>query len=454
MSKFPFQLLIKRSSSKNKEESLLCTALLRAIPGRREVYDAQWNDKNVIVKVFSDKISSRRHLKREWQGLSKLTDLQLSSPKPLFYGKTKDGQFAMVVEKISDSTTVSEAFFKTAEPARKLDLLIPVCKELAKQHNKGVLQKDMHLGNFLLANDKVFLLDPGQMRFLRSEVGKKTSISRLAVLARHLRTGPAGAIEKLCQEYFDARGWHFGKADEELIQKQITMHRKRDIKIGLKKCLRTSKRYLKIENNGYVAVFDRDFCAGSEPLDFINKVDALMNEGRILKNGNTCYVSRLMWNGNDVAVKRYNHKGFIHSLRHTIKRSRARQSWLHSHRLRLLQIQTPKPLAYIEQYKQKLVWQSYLVNEYVEGQKLHDFLRDDKTDKEKRSSVTQQVTGILDKMAKYKITHGDLKHSNILIADNGPVITDLDGMKVHRSGWLFRIRRRSDIARLEKDGLF
>ncbi len=433
-----------------KDESLSCTSLLRVVPGRREVYDALWNDRSVIVKVFSHKISSRRHLKREWEGLNKLTELELSSPKPLFHGKTKDGRLVIVVEKIADSSTVLDVFQKALEPAKKLDLLVLVGKELAKQHTKGVLQKDLHLGNFLLADDKVFLLDPGQMRFLRCEIGKKAGISQLAMLASYLPDSDTTSIEKLHQEYFSARGWHPEKSDEALIQEQITVHRRKGTMKGLKKCLRTNKRHLQLNTGKYLAVFDRNFTLGAEPLDFIEQIDALMDKGEILKNGNTCYVSRLMWNNRDVVVKRYNHKGLIHSLRHTIKKSRARHGWLHAHRLRMLQIPTPKPLAYIEQRKYKLVWKSYLITKYVEGQKLYDFLRDSITGEEEHPTVTQQVGELLDKLGKYRITHGDLKHTNILITDNGPVLTDLDGMKAHKLRWTYQIKRAKDVARFQK----
>jgi len=67
-------------------------------------------------------------------------------------------------------------------------------------------------------------------------------------------------------------------------------------------------------------VFNRAFCQEAKPFDFIEKIDALMDKGQIFKNGDTSYVSRLTWNDKDVVVKRYNHRGFIHSLRHTIKR--------------------------------------------------------------------------------------------------------------------------------------
>lgn len=450
----------------------MCTALLRSVPGSREVYDALWNSKSVIVKIFSHKTSARRHLKREWKGFTGLSKLGLNSPRPLFNGKTEDGRFALIVEKIADSSTAIDVFLQTAEPAGRLEILLAICKELAKLHSKGVLQKDLHLGNFALADDTVFLLDPGRMRFLQHEVGKKAGVSQLAMLAGYLPDNGLAAVEGLCREYFSARGWDTKELDMLSIKKLITAHRKRGIRKGLKKSLRTSKRTLRVKvrsqkseirrqktegkslsrtksrSQKFIGVFDRAFCSGTKPLDFIEQIDNLMDEGAILKDGGTSYVSRLMWNNKDIVVKRYNHKGLIHSLRHTIKRSRARRGWLHAHRLRMLGIPTSKPLAYIEQRKAGLIWKSYLVTEYVEGQKLYDFLRDTKISEEERSMMNQQIVKLLDKLGKYRITHGDLKHSNILITGNSPVITDLDAMKAHKWDWSYKTNRTKDIAHL------
>jgi tRNA A-37 threonylcarbamoyl transferase component Bud32 len=175
-----------------------------------------------------------------------------------------------------------------------------------------------------------------------------------------------------------------------------------------------------------------------------------MDKGQILKNGNTCFVSHLRWNDKDIVIKRYNHKGFIHSLRHTIKGSRARQGWLHAHRLMMLQIPTPKPLAYIEQWKGLLIWKSYLVTEYVDGQQLYHFLQDGSITQQQRSATTQQVMDLLNNLGQYRISHGDLKHTNILITDNGPVLTDLDGMRVHKCNWTCNLRLTKDVDRFTK----
>ena len=451
MAESPFQLVIKRNSPAQAKESLLCTSLLRSIPGRREVYEARWNNKSVVAKVFSHRIRARRHLNREWRGLSLLQSRGLNSPKPLFYGKTENGRWAVVLEKIVDSATAFDALNETTDKDKKLDLLVRVCREIARQHSKGVLQKDLHLRNFLLAGDQIYALDPRQMEFFSAPLSRKKSVNNLAMLVGYVAAGDAASVGAICREYFQARGWEFGKSDEILLQKQLAAHKKRVIRGGLKKCLRTNRRHLKIKDGPYAAECDRGFCSKTEMNDFIRQVDALMDAGVILKNGSTSSVSRLIWNGKDVVVKRYNHRGLAHSLRHTAKRSRACRAWLHGHRLEMLDIPTPKPLAYMEQRKAGLVWKSYLVTEYVEGRKLDDFLHDEGVSREQRLAATGAVMRLLERLWKYRITHGDLKHTNVLVTRNGPVLTDLDGMTVHRWKLLYKNKRTKDMERFLKE---
>ncbi|MHC4227526.1 MAG: lipopolysaccharide kinase InaA family protein [Planctomycetota bacterium] len=216
---------------------------------------------------------------------------------------------------------------------------------------------------------------------------------------------------------------------------------------GLGKYLPTSKGCLQTNTGRYVAEFSSGFSAGRKSHDLIEQIDALTDAGQVIKGGETCHVSRITWNGRDVVVKRYNHKGLIHSLRHTIKKSRARKAWLHAHHLEALNIATPKPLAYIEHHKGSLVWQSYLITEYVEGQMLYNLIRDETIAEPQRLDAIRQVVELLDKLWRHHITHGDLKHTNLLMTQNGPVLTDLDGMLVHRYMLLYRNKRTKDMER-------
>ena len=219
---------------------------------------------------------------------------------------------------------------------------------------------------------------------------------------------------------------------------------------GLKQYVPRAASRLRTNTGSYVAEFDSGFGVGTKAGDLIEQIDTLLHTGQVIKDGDTCHVSRLVWNYRDVVVKRYNHKGLIHSLRHTIKKSRARKAWLHARRLGSLNIATPKPVAYIEHRRGLLVWQSYLVTEYVDGQMLYDFVRDDTVAERQRLDAIRKVVELLDELWKHGVTHGDLKHTNVLVTENGPVLTDLDAMAAHRWTLLYRSRQKKDVARFLK----
>jgi tRNA A-37 threonylcarbamoyl transferase component Bud32 len=235
-----------------------------------------------------------------------------------------------------------------------------------------------------------------------------------------------------------------------LLHRKALAARKKNMKNALKKCLRTNKRHERISKGPHRAVLSRDFFDATDFSELVKNLDRTMQQGEYLKNGNTCFVSKVSFAGKEVVVKRYNHKGLLHSLRHTLKRSRARRSWLNANRLTLLKIPTPKPVAFIEQYKMGVLWQSYLLTEHAPGQKLWDLLRDENLNQQQRLEISEQLKRLLDKLAKHRITHGDLKHTNVLITDHGPVLTDLDALRVHRTNWGHARRSARDRARLEQ----
>jgi tRNA A-37 threonylcarbamoyl transferase component Bud32 len=98
-----------------------------------------------------------------------------------------------------------------------------------------------------------------------------------------------------------------------------------------------------------------------------------------------------------------------------------------------------------------LLWESYLLTEYTHGLTLSDLLRDGATGHDRRAAIVQQVIEMLDRLGRYRITHGDMKHTNILVTDAGPVLIDLDGLNTHRCLWLYRVRKAKDLARLKRD---
>ena len=450
MDEFPFSITLEPTPSGGCPQTVLCLRLLRDLGKKRKIFDAVWDQQPVTIKVFTDPIKAKYHTKREWRRLKLLHQRCPNSPVPLFYGRSKQGGWAAVTKKILDAPNLREIWDSTTDKDKKYELLLMICRQLAEQHNKGVLQKDLHLGNFLLQGEKLFTVDVGQMQFFSHKVGRNTAISQLAMLGCSLPTGQTQTFTRLCEEYFQARNWHLEKSDETLFHKKMARHRKTAIRRELRKCLRTSKRYFKIKTSGYTAVLSREFCEGANPRHLVEQIDELMAHGQVIKNSNTSYVARMNWNGKEVVVKRYNYKGFFHSLRHTIKGSRALHNWLNSHKLRKLNIPTPKPLAYISTYKRLLLEKAYIVTEYIPGKTFHRLIKREKKSCEEQIKITNQILNIIERLGEYRISHGDLKDTNILVTDEGPVLTDLDSVKTHIFDLTGKWQTAKDVAHLKR----
>ena len=338
--------------------------------------------------------------------------------------------------------------------ARKRRFIESFGEVVGKMHAAGIFHGDLRSHNILVRQQNTswefFLIDNERTKKFRW-LPFRLRLKNLVQINMY-REGITNADRiRFFNKYWAERG-KSKKAARALIEEVLEGTRWRlssnyERTKRMKKCLRTGKKYLRIRTGNHIAVFDRAFCGNGGPVRFIERIDALMHEGQILKGGNTSCVSRLTWDGKDVVVKRYNHRGLIHSLRHTIKRSRARRNWLYAHRLGVLDVATPRPLAYIEQHRGMLLWKSYIVTEYVEGQRLYDILQDSDVTQEERCAVTQHVRDVLDELGKHRITHGDPKHTNILITETGPVLTDLDAMRAHKLNWTYRIRQAKDRAR-------
>jgi tRNA A-37 threonylcarbamoyl transferase component Bud32 len=199
--------------------------------------------------------------------------------------------------------------------------------------------------------------------------------------------------------------------------------------------------------SGYRGVFDRRLADEPSMLEFVRTADTLMQEGQVLKEDGASFVSRVLWNGQDVVVKRYNHRGLWHSLRHTLKRSRARRNWQKAHRLAHLRIATPEPLAYVDQYCGPLLWQSYFITRFVPGPQVREILRDKMVADSQKQQINGRVWGLLRLMAEHGISHGDMKHTNILYDGTDVVLTDLDAMRIGGLNRLWRRRCRRDAER-------
>lgn len=408
--------------------------VLRRIADRRVVYEGFCGETEAVIKLFVSRVHGKRHWNREKRGFEELARRGLRTAPILAGGRTPDGYYALALEKIQNADDLFSMREKGATvPQQALEKLL---QYLAQMHEAGIYQRDLHLGNFLWDGHEIYALDPAMMVFSRGPLDGDRSIRQAAALLTNFTE--QNTRETVMRAYSDARRWDWSDAQFEQIERLCHSQRLRTVEKDLKKTLRPSKRFIKERAGSLDGVFDRTVFEGTDIRTFMQGLDALMESGQILKCGNTCFVSRVRINGRDAVIKRYNHKGLLHSLRHTVKGSRARKCWLFGHRLSWLGVPCAKPLAFIEQRQCGLIRQSYIINEFVDGQNILQWAAE-RSCKEKQR-ITAKTLGLLQQLLENQMTHGDLKAGNILVTDSAPVLIDLDSMRNHRFGWMLRCK--------------
>jgi RIO-like serine/threonine protein kinase len=171
----------------------------------------------------------------------------------------------------------------------------------------------------------------------------------------------------------------------------------------------------------------------------------------VLKSGRSSTVIKTPIGDDTFAIKRHNIKNTFHWMRRTLRKTRADQSWKLSNTLRLFGIATPKPIAFVEKHFLGLKNKSYFVMEYIKGPNLAEYFANYQPEDAHYEKIAVRVLALLKNISKLKMSHGDLKASNILISNDQPVLLDLDGMKEHKTQRQANQAYKKDIKRFMKN---
>ncbi|OGV65905.1 MAG: hypothetical protein A3K19_07855 [Lentisphaerae bacterium RIFOXYB12_FULL_65_16] len=443
------ELRIELPADAGSDTTLVCTRRLRDVPGRRHVYEAMWGDLAVVAKLFCHPTRAAGHARREVRGLAALRDRAVPAPMVLYAGQLNDGSHVVITLRLETDVTPARAV--TADRNEAVPWLDVVLLAIANLHAKGALQRDLHPDNLLISRGQVCFLDPALVRLSPRAVPRRTALSQVALLLSQFPRLTAADRRALTETYAIARGWRPTAADSDRVEHLCLSHTRERLRRALKKCQRSNTREVHATSAVFEAVFDRRFLGARASDEVAAQLDATMAAGVALKAGRTCSLARVDWDSASVVIKRYNPRGTFHAARHTLKGSRARRHWLNSHRLLMLGIPTPRPLAFVEVRQGLLVVCSYFIMEFIAGRELRDMLLDPDTAEADKQAVVAQVDDMLRCLGRFRLTHSDLKHRNFLVCGREVFLTDLDGMHEHGSALLYARARRRDLARFARN---
>ena len=404
---------------------------------------------------------------QEWTTLGKVRCLGLPTPRPVALGEPRRSLYReglLVTEALDGVLPLDEALFGEGRVRghQRFEVIGGAARLLRQMHESGVSQWDLHLGNILArpqaGGTDFFLVDLQRVR-VRTRLRKATRWRDLAVL--HGGCFEASRSERLrfLKAYLE------GppplpvnlRALAALLDRRGIAHRFRLWNWRKRRCV--------TENQEFCAVRVGRFSGFARRASWSEALQRLFEEpGAIFTRPGVeiCKDSRTTAGGiipsprGSLFVKRYNYQGLGYALKDLLRPSRARRVWVLANSLHMRGTPTPLPHAYLERRRFRVLLESYLIIEGVEGLGLLEFA--DRCHGSGQSflgkrRLTREIATLVRRLHDRGISHRDLKVQNLMVRGEGlerarPLLLDLDGVRIGRVSWRRRVR---DLARLARD---
>ncbi len=174
----------------------------------------------------------------------------------------------------------------------------------------------------------------------------------------------------------------------------------------------------------------------SLPDDLIEQLQWDM-PGTILKRGSRSTVTQTDLQALPIVIKQYKTLALHRRLRYALTRSRARQNWETGQAMADLGLPIVRPLGFFEETNFRIPRRALLIAPFQKGITLDQYHAPD--------TLAPKLREIFQTMAKNRITHGDLKATNIIIDQEGrPHFIDNDDASLHHSQRRYEKARQKD----------
>ncbi|MFO7885104.1 MAG: lipopolysaccharide kinase InaA family protein [Desulfobacteraceae bacterium] len=432
---------------------LECEQVLRFVPGKRAVVFGQWNGQKIVAKLFFKPFVSKKHVQREIKGSRLLKKAGIDTADILYAGTDADGTIKILV---FNALVPSKSLERIIEANNRED--IPPCLEklmilIGKLHNAGLFHNDLHLNNFLLVScsNTLYALDGAAVEEKKktAALGMALSLKNLADVFARLKIKNKALFNALLNTYARTREIRMDAEKQARLEKLIEKEERAVLNKYLKKMFRRSTRHICKRKFTSLVICRRESYTPAMKV-FLENPDAAFDvpEDRLLKAGNSSTVVRMFMDGKEMVVKRYNMKTWLHALRRAVIKSRAHISWYNSHMLLKVGISTPRPVAFKENRLGIFRNKAYFICEFIPGTSLRNYCKAaGSVDNRILEKIVQMVRIFKDS----RISHGDMKASNIILHSNKPFLIDLDSMKQHKGRLFFTRAHCKDMKRFMKN---
>lgn len=424
-----------------------CQKVLRFLPGKRVVVQAELNGQQVVAKCFYG-LKAARDAQRELDGIEGFQRSGVNTPE-LVSHELNDNLSIVATALLDPVSSFDEEWHKELTRTDRRVWITKIAHILAAMHKVGVRQTDIHLDNLLLHKGELFLIDGGGAK-VSAMLSHQEALENLALFQSVLYPRYDKFIPDLWNAYSQKAPEIAAQSTQEAFSLQVQQQRKWREKF-VQKALRNCTQFKVVENwRSFISVDKSEDTPALQA--FLASPEPYIESGMVLKRGRTNTVAIVtLDDGEQVFVKRYqSKKGFLHKYVRCLTTSRARISWLNGHLLHMLGIKTPKPLAMKENRFGPVTTCSYIVNRFQPSPHALEWFTEGELPANSEE-VRDNIAIMLNSLNRALVFHGDLKATNILLVDNQPVLIDLDAMQSYSDPQAFYKVHMQDVRRFARN---
>ena len=366
--KLPFTVTIK---SKGQTFQVIGTKLFKIAPNKRIVCAGNWGEEKIVMKFFLESRKAEYYFNKELNGLKALKKSGIRTPDIVFSGVVENSNIKVIVLKeVLPSSDMMSVWNNNKEDAIYADLQKQIIQKIAVLHNAGIKQDDLHLGNFLKSENRIYTIDGDGVDVTRKgkPLSEKLSLKNLSILFGQFYPHLDKIAKKSLRYYAEYRDW---ATDPDYItvlfsrlKPKIQKVRAVKLKKYLRKIFRECSEFVHKKTRGMELVCDRKaYNSGLEK--FINNPDLFINNGKTLIDNNTSSIAQIDIDNTLYVVKTFNIKSFSLFMQKLLKKTHTRTLWRNAHLLKQLGDQLPYPLLFMEKHSGPFNLKAYFVVKYT-----------------------------------------------------------------------------------------
>ena len=185
--------------------------------------------------------------------------------------------------------------------------------------------------------------------------------------------------------------------------------------------------------------------------ELLSNPEKLLKKSEIIKDDKSTTVGKFEWQDKQYIIKRFNARNKGHAIKRSLRRTRANNCWYMSLIFLKYGIAVAKPIAKLERRAFFLKADSFFISEYIDGVEILAWLPEQEP--AMQIKIKKQMAEIFTIFAKNKLSHGDMKATNLLWSGQEIALIDLDVAKQHSNNILFARAHARDKRRFRRNGV-